>query len=251
MELNRWCPSPISSLPTILPSALGLTHFHLDTHTMSSSLPIPELLSPPLPDLPPSERPSRPPELRKTTVPADDCLETQNPLSQLLMWSSSVPSPSCSTTSRRMRRRVRARLAFDIGLDVISCTSFVSAPPSYSPYSSSSSSFVAPPGPTIPPPPHLLSAPAPSPSTIFLDSSSCPSPFAFADRSTPVVVRFKSIGSAPVMKTNVFKVTAGNKFQAVIVFLRSQLGMKQGDPLVSIPNLYISPGVYLQYEADS
>ena len=47
-----------------------------------------------------------------------------------------------------------------------------------------------------------------------------------------VVVRFKSIGSAPIMKNNVFKVTAGNKFQAVIVFLRNQLGLKQGDPLV-------------------
>lgn len=50
-----------------------------------------------------------------------------------------------------------------------------------------------------------------------------------------VVVRFKSIGSAPIMKNNVFKVTAGNRFQAVIVFLRSQLGLTQGDPLVSLP----------------
>ena len=47
-----------------------------------------------------------------------------------------------------------------------------------------------------------------------------------------MVVRFKSIGSAPIMKNNVFKVTAGNRFQAVIVFLRSQLGFKAGDPLV-------------------
>lgn len=48
-----------------------------------------------------------------------------------------------------------------------------------------------------------------------------------------VVVRFKSIGSAPIMKNNVFKVTAGNKFQAVVVFLRQQLGLKTNDPLVS------------------
>lgn len=48
-----------------------------------------------------------------------------------------------------------------------------------------------------------------------------------------VVVRFKSIGAAPIMKTNVFKVTAGNKFQAVITFLRGQLGLKAGDPMVS------------------
>ena len=36
------------------------------------------------------------------------------------------------------------------------------------------------------------------------------------------------------MKNNVFKITAGNKFQAVIVFLRGQLGLKPTDPLVSM-----------------
>lgn len=36
------------------------------------------------------------------------------------------------------------------------------------------------------------------------------------------------------MKNNVFKITAGNKFQAVIVFLRGQLGIKASDPLVSL-----------------
>ena len=56
-----------------------------------------------------------------------------------------------------------------------------------------------------------------------------------------MVVRFKSIGSAPIMKNNVFKVTAGNKFQAVIVFLRSQLGLKVGDPLVCRLSLPVSP----------
>jgi len=35
------------------------------------------------------------------------------------------------------------------------------------------------------------------------------------------------------MKTTVFKVTASNRFQAVIVFLRGQLGFKATDPLVS------------------
>lgn len=47
----------------------------------------------------------------------------------------------------------------------------------------------------------------------------------------PVIVRFKSIGNAPIMKDNYFKITASNKFQAVIVFLRSRLGMKT-EPLV-------------------
>jgi len=59
--------------------------------------------------------------------------------------------------------------------------------------------------------------------------------------TSKVVVRFKSIGSAPIMKTNVFKVTAGNKFQAVIVFLRSQLGLKPGDPLFTYINGAFAP----------
>lgn len=50
---------------------------------------------------------------------------------------------------------------------------------------------------------------------------------------TTVVVRFKSIGAAPIMKNNVFKVTAGNKYATVVTFLRGQLGSKEGDPLVS------------------
>lgn len=56
-----------------------------------------------------------------------------------------------------------------------------------------------------------------------------------ADSVCIVVVRFKSIGSAPIMKNNVFKATAGHKFQAVIMFLRQQLGMKKEDSLVSQP----------------
>ena len=51
-----------------------------------------------------------------------------------------------------------------------------------------------------------------------------------------VVVRFKSIGSAPIMKNNVFKVTAGNKYTTVVTFLRGQLGSKEGDPLVCPPS---------------
>ena len=69
----------------------------------------------------------------------------------------------------------------------------------------------------------------------FLLLGSIPCLVSLSPADLPVVVRFKSIGAAPVMKNNVFKVTAGNRFQAVIVFLRSQLGLKQGDPLVRHP----------------
>ncbi|ODN78700.1 ubiquitin-like protein ATG12 [Cryptococcus amylolentus CBS 6039] len=56
-----------------------------------------------------------------------------------------------------------------------------------------------------------------------------------------VVVRFKSIGSAPIMKNNVFKATAGHKFQAVIMFLRQQLGTKKEDSLFTYINAAFAP----------
>jgi hypothetical protein len=34
------------------------------------------------------------------------------------------------------------------------------------------------------------------------------------------------------MKNNIFKISANNKFQTVNSFLRKQLGLKPGDPLV-------------------
>jgi ubiquitin-like protein ATG12 len=48
-----------------------------------------------------------------------------------------------------------------------------------------------------------------------------------------VVVRFKAVGNAPIMKQNFYKITASNRFQAVIQFLRKELAWKAGDPLVS------------------
>lgn len=47
-----------------------------------------------------------------------------------------------------------------------------------------------------------------------------------------VVVRFKGVGNAPIMKQNMYKITATNRFQAVIQFLRKELGWQSGEPLV-------------------
>ena len=52
--------------------------------------------------------------------------------------------------------------------------------------------------------------------------------------SSLVVVRFKAVGNAPIMKQNMYRIVASNRFQAVIQFLRKQLGWKAGDPLVRI-----------------
>ncbi|CAK5262181.1 unnamed protein product, partial [Mycena citricolor] len=56
-----------------------------------------------------------------------------------------------------------------------------------------------------------------------------------------VVVRFKAVGNAPIMKQNFYKITASNRFQAVIQFLRKELGWKTGDPLFTYINLAFSP----------
>ncbi|KAI0266350.1 autophagy protein 12 [Gloeopeniophorella convolvens] len=56
-----------------------------------------------------------------------------------------------------------------------------------------------------------------------------------------VVVRFKAVGNAPIMKQNFFKVTVSNRFQAVIQFLRKELGWKAGEPLFTYINLAFSP----------
>jgi hypothetical protein len=47
-----------------------------------------------------------------------------------------------------------------------------------------------------------------------------------------VVVRFKATGNAPMMKQNKFKISANQKFQTVVDFLRKQLHYKPTDPLV-------------------
>ncbi|KAA1110030.1 hypothetical protein PGT21_007204 [Puccinia graminis f. sp. tritici] len=55
--------------------------------------------------------------------------------------------------------------------------------------------------------------------------------------ASKVVVRFKATGSAPIMKQNFFKITSSNRFQAVIAFLRKELGLKPTDPVVRIHSL--------------
>jgi len=59
--------------------------------------------------------------------------------------------------------------------------------------------------------------------------------------SVKVVVRFKAVGNAPIMKQNFFRVTVSNRFQAVIQFLRKELGWKAGEPLFTYINLAFSP----------
>jgi len=56
-----------------------------------------------------------------------------------------------------------------------------------------------------------------------------------------IIVRFKAVGNAPIMKQNFYKITASNRFQTVIQFLRKELGWKAGEPLFTYINLAFSP----------
>lgn len=58
-----------------------------------------------------------------------------------------------------------------------------------------------------------------------------------------VLVRFKAVGSAPIMKNNVFRISAFNKFLAVHVFLRRELGCKPSDNLFLYINAAFSPAL--------
>ncbi|KAH8928858.1 APG12-domain-containing protein [Atractiella rhizophila] len=56
-----------------------------------------------------------------------------------------------------------------------------------------------------------------------------------------VVVRFRAVGAAPVMKQNFFKISASNRFQTVMTFLRRELNWKSSDPLFMYINSSFSP----------
>jgi len=58
-----------------------------------------------------------------------------------------------------------------------------------------------------------------------------------------VSVRFQPIGSAPILKQRVFKISATSKFSVVLNFLRKKLGVKDGDGLFLYVNSVFAPGL--------
>eukprot|EP00123_Amoebidium_parasiticum_P013794 comp22154_c0_seq1/m.32462 comp22154_c0_seq1/g.32462 ORF comp22154_c0_seq1/g.32462 comp22154_c0_seq1/m.32462 type:complete len:131 (-) comp22154_c0_seq1:105-497(-) len=56
-----------------------------------------------------------------------------------------------------------------------------------------------------------------------------------------VIVRFRAVGNAPIMKQNKFKITAAEQFQAIIDFLRKQLKFSQREQLFCYINQAFSP----------
>lgn len=56
-----------------------------------------------------------------------------------------------------------------------------------------------------------------------------------------VVVRFRSIGNAPILKKSVYKISSAQRFQALTVFLRKELGYKGSEPLFVYVNSAFLP----------
>ncbi|KAF9559970.1 APG12-domain-containing protein [Agrocybe pediades] len=59
--------------------------------------------------------------------------------------------------------------------------------------------------------------------------------------TTKVVVRFRGVGNAPIMRQNVYTIAASHRFQAVIQFLRRKLAWQKGEPLFLYINYAFSP----------
>ncbi|KAG8718929.1 hypothetical protein FRC12_011937 [Ceratobasidium sp. 428] len=59
--------------------------------------------------------------------------------------------------------------------------------------------------------------------------------------STRVLIQFKAVGNAPIMKKNEYGISSSQPFQAIVKFLRGQLGLKSGDPLFTYINLSFAP----------
>ncbi|CAI2177113.1 10515_t:CDS:2 [Funneliformis geosporum] len=80
----------------------------------------------------------------------------------------------------------------------------------------------------------LVEAPTPQNPTIALEKYK-------KKDAAKVIVRFRAIGNAPILKQNLYKISASNKFQAVIQFLRKELNYKASEPLFLYINSAFSP----------
>ncbi|KAJ3189172.1 hypothetical protein HDU85_002797 [Gaertneriomyces sp. JEL0708] len=70
-----------------------------------------------------------------------------------------------------------------------------------------------------------------------MSGSAAPAPGA----AKKVIVHFRATGNAPILKQSFYKITATQKFQTVITFLRNQLGYGLQDPLFLYINSAFAP----------
>ncbi|RKP02956.1 hypothetical protein CXG81DRAFT_24362 [Caulochytrium protostelioides] len=74
-----------------------------------------------------------------------------------------------------------------------------------------------------------------------MPGSGTQTPIAGAEPAQKVVVRFIATGSAPILKQTYFKISASNRFDRVVKFLRDQLKCRPTDPLFLYVNSAFSP----------
>ncbi|KAL4971136.1 ubiquitin-like protein ATG12 [Aspergillus stella-maris] len=58
-----------------------------------------------------------------------------------------------------------------------------------------------------------------------------------------VTVRFQPLASAPILKNRVFKISASQKFETVVKFLRKKLNCKDTDSVFCYVNSVFAPGL--------
>ncbi|MCJ1337953.1 Ubiquitin-like protein [Bachmanniomyces sp. S44760] len=58
-----------------------------------------------------------------------------------------------------------------------------------------------------------------------------------------VTIRFQPIGSAPQLRQRVFKISASNRFETVVNFLRKKLGVERTESVFCYINSVFAPGL--------
>ena len=61
--------------------------------------------------------------------------------------------------------------------------------------------------------------------------------------SPTVKIRFHVIGDAPALAQQTFKISASNRFEAVVSFLRRRLGLRPEQSVLCYVNRVFSPGL--------
>lgn len=85
-------------------------------------------------------------------------------------------------------------------------------------------------------------SPTPCPRHIYLEILTSRCLFFIIDMNS-VTVRFQPLPSAPMLKTRVFKVSASQKFETVVKFLRKKLDCKDTDSVFCYVNSVFAPGL--------
>ena len=63
------------------------------------------------------------------------------------------------------------------------------------------------------------------------------------DPSITVKIRLHPLGSAPPLSQKVFKISASNRFESVVLFLRKKLSLQSHDSVVCYVNSVFAPGL--------